>query len=378
MAESVAVLPVEPGDRSLIHEFIEFPHTLYRKSEYWVPRFRNDMQAIIMRRHPFFQHSIGAFFVAESRGKTAGRVAVFQNNRYIAQHKIKCAHFYFFDCIDDNEVAHSLFRAVFDWARHRGMDSVMGPLGFGGTSGSGILVDGFDHRAAMTMMRYNHPYYEKLLVGAGFVPTMDLYSMYMDATSFALPPRVRSVAEKVLARGHFHVERFANKKELAKIATHLGNVYNGTLADHEENYPYTDAEIQKLTDALLTVADPKLIKVLMYKDQVAGFVLAFPDLSGAIQRSKGRMHPISMVDLFLEFGRTDWLIVNGAGILPRYQKLGGNAVLYYELEHTAKQRHVRHVELTQIAHTTTLMLNDVETLGGKVYKTHRVYVHDLP
>ena len=48
--------------------------------------------------------------------------------------------------------------------------------------------------------------------------------------------------------------------------------------------------------------------------------------------------------------------------------------LYTKLERAAKNggRFV-HVDLTQIAETTTLMLKDIETLGAERYKTHRVF-----
>jgi hypothetical protein len=40
-------------------------------------------------------------------------------------------------------------------------------------------------------------------------------------------------------------------------------------------------------------------------------------------------------------------------------------------------RRFSHAKITQIANTTTLMLADMRTPGGKVYKTHRVYERDL-
>ena len=75
--------------------------------------------------------------------------------------------------------------------------------------------------------------------------------------------------------------------------------------------------------------------------------------------------------------RTDRLIINDAGILPRYQRVGGNALLYYELEKTVRESNYRYADyryadLVQIAETTTLMLSDIETLGGKIFKTHRI------
>ena len=36
-----------------------------------------------------------------------------------------------------------------------------------------------------------------------------------------------------------------------------------------------------------------------------------------------------------------------------------------------------HLDAVQIAETTEFMLADISTLGGKVYKVHRLYARDL-
>ena len=123
----------------------------------------------------------------------------------------------------------------------------------------------------------------------------------------------------------------------------------------------------------MRVTTPSLVKLLLYEGQLAGFLLAFPDLSGALQRARGALAPWNLVDLATERRRTEMLIVNGAGILPEYQKLGGNALLYYELYNTVMQSGYRWAEMVQIAETTTLMLSDMKTLGGRIYKVHRVF-----
>jgi hypothetical protein len=130
------------------------------------------------------------------------------------------------------------------------------------------------------------------------------------------------------------------------------------------------------------VADPALIKVLAYGERIVGFVFAFPDLSAALQRSRGRIAPWAVLDILAEYRRTTGLIINGMGILPEFQRLGGNALLYYALERAVRGRRppsppFRHVDLTQVAETTALMLSDLRTLGGQVYKTHRVYRKEL-
>jgi hypothetical protein len=248
----------------------------------------------------------------------------------------------------------------------------------GAGTGVGVLVDGFEHRAAMTMMGWNPPYYAGLLERAGYAPFKHYYSARLERDSFRMPERVRSVAEKVLARGRFRLAEFRGKRELLALAPRLGQIYNAAIAaSHPDSYPYSEGELAEVIRQFAQVAEPGLIKVITYDGQPAGFVFGFPDLSAALQRARGRLRPWNLLDLAAEYRRTDSLIINGAGILPEYQRLGGNALLYHTLERTANTGRFRQAEMTQIADTTSLMLSDMQTLGGTVYKTHRVYKREL-
>ena len=57
----------------------------------------------------------------------------------------------------------ALFESVAAWAQERGLDTLVGPKGFGVVDGYGLLIDGFDHRAVMSMMNYNFAYYPRLV-----------------------------------------------------------------------------------------------------------------------------------------------------------------------------------------------------------------------
>jgi hypothetical protein len=75
--------------------------------------------------------------------------------------------------------------------------------------------------------------------------------------------------------------------------------------------------------------------------------------------------------------RTDWVAINGAGILPEFQGRGGNALLYSEMEKTIHEAGFRHADLTQVAESAVQMRRDLETVGGVAYKNHRVYARKL-
>jgi GNAT superfamily N-acetyltransferase len=372
MVRRIEVVPVaerSPEEK----EFIAFPKRLYRGCPQWVPWFDLDMRALLRRRHPFFLQAQGEFYLVREGGRTLGRACVVKNPAYIAQHRTACAHFYFFDVEEDPEAAKALLDRCLDWARGQGLKLLRGPMLLGGVSGSGILFEGFEHGAAMTMMPYNYPYYPRLLESLGFRKHVDLFSMDLPPDTFRLPERVSAAAEQVLARGRFRVMRFRSKRELKRVAKEIADLYNQTLADHLEDYPLSEAELKQVTKDLLLIADPRLVKILTYDGQIVGFLFAFHDLSPALRKNGGRLGPIQLLRLLAAMRSRDSLLINGAGILPQYQRLGGNALLYYELEKTAGGRIYRHVELTQISERTELMLRDVQTLGCQIYKRHRIY-----
>jgi hypothetical protein len=120
-----------------------------------------------------------------------------------------------------------------------------------------------------------------------------------------------------------------------------------------------------------------LIKVIVHEQDVVGFLFAFPDVSAAMQRARGRLFPFGIMDLLLEMRRTNWISLNGIGILEEFQGRGGNALLYSEMEKTLTSYRFEHADLTQVAETAVQMRNDLANLGGKPYKNHRVFRRDI-
>jgi hypothetical protein len=326
------------------------------------------------RKHPFHEHSDVDFFLAVRDGRDVGRIAAIENKPFNKYHNTKKADFYFFECENDPEAAGALFNTVFDWAKARGLNTVVGPKGMGPLDGYGILVVGHEHRQTMTMLNYNLPYYQGLVESLGFEKEVDFVSCYLPADQFNLPERVKRIAERVMERGHLVIKNFKNKKELVAWAGRIGKAYNKAFVSNWEYYPFTAREIDFVVENIMTVADHRLIKVITHDEEVVGFLFAFHDVSAALQRAKGRLFPFGLPDLLLEMRRTQTVAVNGMGILPEYQGHGGNALLYYAMGQTLFDfKQFVHVEMTQVAETTEQMRADLKNLNGVEYKNNRVY-----
>ena len=357
-----------------VRTFIRFPFQLYRDCPQWVPPLIPAIKFVLNRaRYPFYRHSDVDFFVVESEGQSLGRIAALENRPYNAYHGSKDVFFYYLEVIEDIHVARLLFEAAFAWARKRGLDTMLGPKGLLRGDGHGTLVEGFEHRPAIGIP-YNYAYYDAFIQDSGFAKELDYLSGYLSA-DYRLPQRVHDVADRIKARRGFGIRTFKTKKELRQLAPVVRKIYEEAFVQVWGYYPVGEDEIEALVDRIASIADPRLIKVVTKGDEAVGFIIAYPDISEAIQRIRGRVWPFGWLQLMLEAKRTKWVNFNGVGVAPKYQGAGANAVLYSELGKTFASSDFRfeHGDYVQVAETNLESLGDATMLGLPMYKRHRVY-----
>lgn len=171
----------------------------------------------------------------------------------------------------------------------------------------------------------------------GFTKEVDFISCYALCEAFRFPESVHRIAERVQQHGTLRVQRFHSIRELKAWAGRIGQAYNKAFIHNWEYYPLTEAEIRFVVSNLETIANPRLIKIIVHDQDVVGFLFAFPDIAAAIQRSQGRLFPFGLLDMLLEMRQTRWVAINAAGILPEFQGLSGNALLYAEMEKTVRE-----------------------------------------
>lgn len=365
---------VDVSRRSQRRRFVDIAYRLYADYPNWVPPMRLDMNVMLNpRKHPYYEHSEADFFIAVRDGRDVGRIAALENTKYNEYHKTREGQFYLFECVDDPEAAQALFSTAFDWATQRGLDAVVGPKGLGPFDAYGFLEKGFEHRQTMTMLSYNPPYYLDMAARAGFKKEVDFLTHIIDATNWELDERIQMVAERTKERGGLTIRGFSSKKEIKEWAERIARAYNNSFVDNWEYVPLTDAEVDFIVANIMTVVRPDLIKLITQEERIVGFLLAFPDLSGGMQKAGGRLLPFGIVHLLRAMRSEEWVVANGIGILPEFQKRGGNAFLYSEIVKTFKAVGFKRYEVTQIAESAVKMRSDLVKIGGVPHKNHRVF-----
>jgi hypothetical protein len=371
------ITQISLSDKRQVQDFLRLPFSVYRDIPQWVPPLQMDERARLDEtRFPFYRHSHAAFFIAYEGARPIGRLAVLDNRPYNEFNSEATAFFYLFECEDNLEAAQGMFGAGVDWAHGRGLTKMLGPKGFTPMDGFGLLVKGFQHRPAFGLP-YNPEYYPRLIEACGFRPLREAVSGYI-GTDIQFPPHIHELAERIQKRRGLRVARYEKRSDLRALIPKLKDLYNGALRGTAGNAPISDDEANALASQMLWFADPKLIKIVMKDEDPVGFLFAYPDVSAALQKTRGRVFPFGWLTLLRERSRTDWLNINGAGLIPEYRGSGGTAILYSEMFKSVRESgQFKHAEVVQIGIENEAMQRDLENFGIDFYKAHCTYRKDI-
>ncbi|MDP8235752.1 MAG: hypothetical protein P9M08_05175, partial [Candidatus Erginobacter occultus] len=192
----MASLPLqikEVTTRRELKSFLTFPWTVYRDNPHWVPPLlREEKKTLTSGRHPFWEHSERALFLAFRNGEPVGRIAAIADQNFIDYHRERTGYFGFFECLDDPEAARALLAAAEDWLKGRGLEKLIGPLNPSTNGTCGFLLEGYDSPPRL-MMPYTLPYYHDLMGACGLTKAKDLLA-YRIPVPKEMKPRLEKIS----------------------------------------------------------------------------------------------------------------------------------------------------------------------------------------
>ena len=321
-----------------LKDFIEFHYDLYEGNQYDAPNLYSDELKTLSRdKNAAFDFCEAEYFLALKEGKVVGRVAAIINNKANEKWEKKDVRFGWIDFIDDIEVSRALLQAVEDYGKEKGMDSVVGPLGFTDMDPEGMLTWGFDQLGTMATI-YNYEYYpqhmEKL---GGWEKDNDYVEYRLDVTETA-PEKYTKIAEMVEKRYNLHVRKLT-KKEIFEggYGKKLFDLINVTYSHLYGFSELTDRQIDQYVKMYFPLADLGLITVVEdgNKDnQLVGLAITIPSLTRALQKChRGRLFPFGWWHLLraIKFHKTEVVDLLLIGVLPEYRSKGANSLVFADL-----------------------------------------------
>lgn len=368
-------LVIKALDPSNVATFIKAQWNFYRDDPHWVPPLLMDRKKLLNKeKNPFYRHAEMQLFIAQQGKEIVGRIAAIVNHNHNLTHKDTVGFFGFFECIQDQGVATALFAAAEQWLRDRGMTRIRGPVNPSMNDEVGLLVHGFDGPPVI-LMTYNPPYYAQLIEDAGFDKAKDLYAYLIRQEDYRSEKLLR-LAERIKERNEvsFRNIDLKNTEQFRKDLETIKQMYNTAWSPNWGFVKMTDDEFEFLAADLKQIADPEYIFFAEVKGQPAGFILCLPDVNQAFIHNRRGSALGALFHLLTKKSKIDLLRIVILGVLPEYQKLGIDALLYHEIGLRSQPRGIKAGEASWILEDNSMMNRGLtQVMNGDRYRTYRLF-----
>ena len=113
--------------------------------------------------------------------------------------------------------------------------------------------------------------------------------------------------------------------------------------------------------------------------RVVGFGLTLPDLNAPLHKAyprPGVPEWFTFLKLLWHWKvrrQAKWIRAFALGVLPEYRGTGVDAMMYFHTLERATRKGYRSVEMSWLLESNEMVLRSAEMLGGRRYKTYRVY-----
>ncbi len=371
------------GSRRL-KEFVAVQWAIQRGDPNAVPPLRGDLLGnkllglvgLLTPKHPYHRHAEVTHFIARRGRKLLGRVSAAVNHRFNEHYGEKMGFFGFFECVDDFRVAWRLLDRAREWLLGRGMERMRGPGGYSNATHEpyqAVLIDGFDTPPTVELT-HNPPYYGELLERYDLKKAKDYHAYWLCPES-PEHPRLERLAREARERRGIET-RPAELKRLREEVGLIVSIYNEAWAENWGFLPLTEAEADAMAKSLRPIVDPELIRFAYVHGEPAAVIGLIPDPNVPLKprwRWPLDADLVRVIRLLVSRRRIKKLRLMFFGVRPGFRKIGVDAVLYHEALRISWNRGYRAAEASMILEENDLIIKAAEAVGGRRYKTWRIY-----
>ena len=363
-----------------LRDFIQFRYDLYRDDPNDVPYLYSDEEFTLRHdKNASFDDCEADYFMAYRDGKPVGRVAAIINRKANERWQTKRVRFGWFDFIDDIEVSKALLDTVAQWGRERGMDKMIGPMGFADTDREGMLIEGFGEYST-AYANYNYDYYPRHMEQIGGFEKDNDWVQCQVKVPERVPEKFGKVAEMVSRRYNLKVHKLSRKELLkegyGREVFQMLNICYGNLYGFAS---LGERKVDQLVDQYIRIADLNLVSIIVdgnLNNKMVGFGITFPSLSKAQRKLKnGKLLPFGWIGMLdaIKWHHADTVDMLLIGVLPEYRGKGANALIFNDLIQQYNRYGFKWAEAMPQMETNDHMLGQWQYLEANYHRRLRSY-----
>lgn len=355
-----------------LRQFIYLPAKIHKDQPEWLPPIYMDEWLLFnKKKNRSYQYTDAVLYLAFRDDKPVGRIMGLINNRYNSIQNEKHGRFCFMDCYEDNEVVHALLKKVEDWVSERGMEKIVGPLGFSDKDPQGFQIEGFEYPYLFTAAT-NKPYLPQMVQSEGYTKEVDLVN-YNIPMPDPLPALYLKAYDRISRNEKFEVIEFKTKKEINPYIIPVLELMNETFSEIYGFVPLNDEEKREFAKRYLPLIDPAFIKIIRTKGKLVGFGIAMPDLSEGIKATGGKLFPFGLFKILKEMKKSKKMMLMLGGVKKDFRGQGIDILMGVKMLESAKKSRMNLIDSHLILENNTRMRAECERLDGKIVKRFRIY-----
>ncbi len=368
----------EVRSRKELRRFIYLPAKIHRDHHNWIPPLYSDeWEFFNAKKNKSFGYSDVVMLLAYRGEKLVGRVMGLINKKHNEQHHQKHARFNYLETWDEKEVSAALIQHVEQWAISKGMEKLIGPMAFSDKDPQGYLIEGFDNPISIAT-HCNFAYVIDHLEALGFKKDIDLV-VYKIRIPEKTPELYSKVTERAMRNNPgIKLLEFTRRKDLKPWIRPIFTLINETFTDIYGFMPFTLEEMDDFANRYLLIMDPRLIKIVVNDiGETIAFIIAMPDISKGIQKSRGYILPLGILHILIAGRKTNQLNLLLGAVHPKYQNRGLNTITGSALLDSAREQKMQFIDSHLEMESNTKVRAEMEYMGGEVYKKYRIFGKSL-
>jgi hypothetical protein len=374
--DSMDIKIVEVTSRKLLRTFIHLPAQLHKDEVHWMPTIYNDdWNFFNPEKNHQFESCDTIMALAFIDGKPVGRIMGIIHNKYNTLRSENSARFGYFDSINNEEVSHTLFMFIQEWAKQKGKTLLVGPYGFSDKDVQGLQIEGFDNLPLIDAA-CNPEYIVKLVEKEGFEKEVDCM-IYKFSVNLMLPDLYYRIQQRSNNNSSSKLVEFTSRRELKPYIVPVLELVNRTY-DHLYGFvPMSETEIHEFAARYLPIIDPRFVKVIEKDGEVVAFIVGIPNLTKGIQKSRGYLFPIGIFQILLASKKTRQLDIMLGAVRRDFQGTGVEIVMALGLLESARKANYKDISTHLILENNIKMRAEFERLQIPVNNRFRVYRKEL-
>jgi hypothetical protein len=329
-------------------------------------------------KNPYFQHAEFCCWIAFRNDKPVARISAQIDHLHIERYQDATGFFGMLEAENNPLTFRSMLNKAESWLRDRGMRKIIGPYNLSINQELGLLVDGFESPPSL-MMGHALPYYASNIEANGYRKEKDLLAYFVDA-DFKMTAAARRITDR--SKDRIHIRKL-QKSNFVNELNVIRDIFNDAWSQNWNFVPFTNAEFEQLGKDLKMLADEELVRIAEVDGKPAAFIVVLPNINEVIRDLNGRLLPFGWLKMLwrlkVKYPRSARIPL--MGVRRRYHDSLMGAALAFgvidAVQEPGQKKGLREAELSWILEDNLRMRDILESIGGRVYKTYRIYSKQL-